>query len=1282
MLLWLFTGQPARPQPAAADDSGQRIQHSSVLRQQQAAKAQRYADQANATFRRQLRRQLRRESQCTRCGDAEHKIECLQACLEFLDSELHRLQRTRAKPLRNQLSLLKNRVSDLHTVVSGILDAPSISIESDGAGEIWEGSGTPRESRCQRRRHIEMVLGASAWSLGPFVTSTSNAALRIDGLDQPVILICQGLVEAAQRILEPHALPLLQPDTESIYLTCQGDISGAREFQTQVVEAARRTLGPAHVDTLCSKNLLASILVDEGNLRGGRELQEQVLKARKRLLGSDHRDTLVAMNNLAVTLHAAGDMGRARALQELALETQKRVLGPGDPQTLITTINLATTVAALGDTDRARQLQERALDALKRILRADHPATLVSMNQLALTLRAQGDLRSALGLHEQVLEARKRTLGSDHPATLTAMGHLAVSLSAQGNLINARKLQEQVLEAFKRIRGPSHPETLVAMNNLALILHAQGDLQGARELEEQVVAAQRQVLGADHPNTLRFKNNLAGTLRTQGDLSLARELQEQVLETRRRILGPGHPDTLISMNSLAETLQAQGDQVGARELLEQVLEAQKGLLGPDHPDTLVTMNNLAGSLRAQEDYALARELQEQTLEARQRILGPDHPDTLFSKNSLALILKDQENLDGARELQEQVLDAQRQVLGLDHPDTLTSMYDLAETLGAEGDLVGAKRLYEGSLPRLRALLPGTLQEAATLWHLGALHRQSQRLDLATDDFRRAIDALEAHIGQLGGTRNLRASYRARFVAVYRAAIELFADMRLAEESLETLERYRAQSFLEMLQERDLIFTDVPEDLDAARRSIAARYSQRFSDLGSAEDQGEVEALAAELKQLRRERDDLEVKIRRASPRLAALRDPRPLDARAIRETLDPGTVMLSYNVGEERSQLFVVTRGGLRLETLEIGAESLRRDVELFRDRIRQARPGALFAESYVPTGKRLYATLIEPAAAIVEASDRLLIIPDGPLHLLPFAALIRDGERNAPDGARNWQFLVEWKPIHSVLSATVYAEIKASRRSAGPAAGPPPLQLAAFGDPIYPAIDREERRNVGDLHLRAAAGRGYLEGLARLEHTRREIRQIRDLYPAAEARAYLGEAATEDQAKAIANEARILHFAVHGVLDHRIPLDSFLALSIPESPARDRDNGLLQAWEIFERVRLDADLVVLSACETALGQELGGEGLIGLTRAFQYAGARSVAATLWSVDDEATAELMVRFHRHLRTGKPKDEALRAAQLELLRDPVSIRSPKGEEIDRDLSAPVFWAAFQIIGDWQ
>jgi CHAT domain-containing protein len=148
----------------------------------------------------------------------------------------------------------------------------------------------------------------------------------------------------------------------------------------------------------------------------------------------------------------------------------------------------------------------------------------------------------------------------------------------------------------------------------------------------------------------------------------------------------------------------------------------------------------------------------------------------------------------------------------------------------------------------------------------------------------------------------------------------------------------------------------------------------------------------------------------------------------------------------------------------------------------------------------------------------------------------------------------------------------------------------------------------------------------------------------------------------------RTLHFAVHGLLNERAPLDSALALTFPEQPAEGQENGLLHAWEILESVRVDADLVTLSACDSGLGQEMGGEGLVGLTRAFQVAGARSVLASLWSVSDASTAELMRRFYLQLAAGRSKDEALRRAQAEML------RADGGK-----WSHPFHWAAFQLVG---
>jgi CHAT domain-containing protein len=479
----------------------------------------------------------------------------------------------------------------------------------------------------------------------------------------------------------------------------------------------------------------------------------------------------------------------------------------------------------------------------------------------------------------------------------------------------------------------------------------------------------------------------------------------------------------------------------------------------------------------------------------------------------------------------------------------------------------------------------------------------------------------------------------------------------AAEAFHVLERGRARAFLKQLAERDLLAADLPAEL-ARRRTELNRDLESvqgaLARLTPAQD-AEVERLLNRMREIQDGQRELTAQIRKSSPRLASLQYPEPLDLAGARRVLDPGTALLSYALGEEESYLFVVqppelAGPGLAVFRLPIGAQPLREAIASFNNLLQNPRSdrAALAAQA----GK-LYALLIGPAEARIAAAKRLLVSPSGSLHTLPFAALMRKD-----------RYLVEWKPVHFVLSATVYAELKKARRA------PDDLtrgEVVAFGDPVYPTLPKDrDAAPAARLEILTAVRRGL--SLKPIPATRREVEAIASLFPQAET--YLGGEATEEKAKSLGTAARLVHFACHGLLDERFPLNSALALAIPEHPAPGQDNGLLQAWEILESVRLDADLVTLSACDTALGKETGGEGLVGLTRAFQYAGARSVLASLWSISDLSTVPFMKRFYRYLRHGKSKDEALRAAQIDQIRDKSGSRHP------------FHWAAFELFGDWQ
>lgn len=860
---------------------------------------------------------------------------------------------------------------------------------------------------------------------------------------------------------------------------------------------------------------------------------------------------------------------------------------------------------------------------------------------------AEASLRSAL-------ETGEAAWGESLQAAST-MTRLGTVLRRQNRLNDAAQIYSRALEIRQRW-APDSLDVVDSLHQLSNVASARGDLDRMAELNQRAL----EVLKQWPPDSLA----MASILSDSAGLAIDRGLFEEAAATLQRVLAileRRSPDSLQMATSLDDfglVTRQRGDTESAMELHQRAL-AIRERLAPNSLGTAYSLTNLGQIALRSDDLATAAELYQRAL----AIWGKAAPQGLGVAgclDSLGNIAALQGDLDEAWDLRNRALEIFERLApgGLLMARNLNHLGKDAE---ARNDLSLALDLQQRALAIQERLAPGTLDEALTLQQLGRVYRRTRRSDQAAQFLTRAIDALESQAGRIGGSQDLQATFRARHEEIYSDAIEVELERGHTAEAFNLVERSRARSFLTLLAERDLTFSgEIPDALENSRRDNAARYDQALRKLAqwtpkAGEDARE--ALHSELSRLRRERDEIVVEIRKASPRLAALRQPQPLDLAAARKVLDAGTLALSYSIGKDQTALFAMTReGGIQVRILPLGEENLRRDVASFLERIQSQEAPTDLARSF-------YRALIEPVADLVERSERVLILPDGPLHRLPFGALIRDT-------AGRRQYLAEWKPLHSALSLTIYGTLRSGEPSQS-------SRLVAFGDARYPkdvAASGENR----DLILRSPGLRSF--DWAPLPYSRREVESIAAAYP--EARLYLGEEATEERAKAVGRDVRVLHFATHAYLNDRTPLDSALVLTIPEGLPAGRDNGLLQVWEIFESVRLDADLVVLSACESALGRELSGEGLIGLTRAFQYAGARSVVATLWDVADQTTAELMARFYRHLAAGLSKDEALRAAQIELIRQPVRITTASGQALETDASAPFFWAAFQLFGDWR
>ena len=447
---------------------------------------------------------------------------------------------------------------------------------------------------------------------------------------------------------------------------------------------------------------------------------------------------------------------------------------------------------------------------------------------------------------------------------------------------------------------------------------------------------------------------------------------------------------------------------------------------------------------------------------------------------------------------------------------------------------------------------------------------------------------------------------------------------------------------ELLAEQDEILT---------RLNLAKQQLEAESAYDNADDQI-INSIKEDIKSKEEELNAIKIKIRSTNPRYAELQYPQPVSINELQTScLDKNTLLLEYSLGDISSWLWVISRDKHYLFKLP-DRNTLHEQIELLRFSLQNPGQGSIdfFAES----SYKLYQQLIQPAESFFSKNTNLVIIPDGILNYLPFEVLLTDGRiKSGNQSYSDLSYLVLKHTINYVQSASVLNNLirtQNDRLNTGKTS----RGLIAFGDPVY--------ESEGDTTFLLR------KGLGRLEYSGKEVEKIASYFPTGESKTYLREKATEENVKTEKGleNFRYIHFATHGLIDERKPDYSSLVLTQDEN---SKEDGFLQAAEIFN-LKTNASLVVLSACQTGLGKMIRGEGMVGLTRAFMYAGTPSVLVSLWSVSDVSTASLMEKFYSHLVVGKlTKTEALQKAQLSLIKE-------------EQYAHPFYWAPFVLIGNWK
>jgi CHAT domain-containing protein/tetratricopeptide (TPR) repeat protein len=906
---------------------------------------------------------------------------------------------------------------------------------------------------------------------------------------------------------------------------------------------------------------------------------------------------------------------------------------------------------------------------------ADQVSAWEALNHRVTEAYQAGKAGEAVSVAEQAVALAKASFGLRDPRTLTSMNNLAFLRYREGRYGEAEPLFRETLQLSREVLGPRDPHTLSSMNNLALVLEGEGRYSEAEALDRETLQLSRETLGPRHPHTLTTMSNLAEVLDDEGRYGEAEPLYREALQLNREALGPRHPDTLTSMSNVAAVLFREGRYGEAEALDRETLQLRRDVLGPRHPDTLASMNNLAAVLKTQGRNGEGEPLFRETLQLRREALGPRHPDTLISMNNLAAVLDDEGRYGEAETLYRETMRLRREALGPQHPDTLTTMNDLASTLELEGRYGEAEPLYRDALDSSGHVL-GPAHPTTLLTQLNMIVNLAaqRRVDEAAALQRQMEPQVLAWLGaELYATeaaaarRQLVASQSTYQDVALSLALLPSAGASASELAASALLRFKSlaveeEAYLARLERRSS---------DPRIRTLATEIKQLHQHLAKLFQGG---GSGAQVKDLTAELDAKELELGQISRDYAPYLQVKSASLQDLRASLPPKSGLLelrAYHLVDFKTG----RAGDWRWAGALIAAEGEIevRDLGAATDTAAQVQAILTYGPSAEAATAALSEQLLAPFAARIAKLQRLYVGPDGALDLLPFGLLHDATGRRLMESldlrlVQTGRDLLRPAADHPAkgLVAVGGIEFNAAENQATVAdAQSPPADELAQGSPDAGPMTR----------TRAAAAEAFRDGFAALSHSKEEVEAIGRQYQIERRDEPVSIVEGDQPTKAwlmALPPPRVLHLATHGFYrapkepaDQPMLLAGVALAGANQSLKRQDASGILYALEAEDLNLEGTELVVLSACDTALGQIDYGEGVSGLVRALRTAGVRNVLVTLRPVDDAGAEQFMERFYFYWFKQPRSDPAaaLRDAQREAAVQP----DPT-------------WSSFVLIGD--
>lgn len=964
---------------------------------------------------------------------------------------------------------------------------------------------------------------------------------------------------------------------------------------------------------------------------------------------TEFRAVINGMLDSSEVLYNSAKYSDALDITQKALSISLEKIGNQDTLTAKVYNFLSSMHWRARDLENALYAAERAMETSEQVLGQNNTHYAAGLRNMATVFFIKGNFKKALEDYQKVLEILILTLGEDNSKTAGIYVNIGLTLDNMGNLQEALLAYQKALVLYSKNYGDNRLSVAGAYHNIGLVLEGLGDLDKSIHYYENALSIYLNTLKAKHPSIATTYGALGIVWRKKKKLNKAFSYQQKALNIFLETLDENHPKVAGTYGNIGLVLKDKRDLKKSLEYYEKALKIFSKVLGKNHPRVAACHNNISNILVSNKNWTKALKSLEESLKIHLEIFGEKHPRVAANYINIGIYWLEKGNLERAFNS----LQKANTILNYNFNNP-TEFKNVSSLIELKRSLIKIKEYYSKKLQRNRNPL-----------YLDSLRTHYQ-----------IMIALEDYLQKEFTASSTREFYAAQSIPVYEGAIANLLERNKTNELPETFllaEKTKSRQLAEKIKAVPHVSAfGIPDSLRELEYNleidIAYFEKKKFEEEYEASSPNDslLSSYQSKVFNLRNQRDSLLMTFKNVYPSYYYLRySQQVMSINGIQDSLlkNDNQALVEYFVGDSSIFTFTILPDTFYIQDIKIDfpLEKLVRDMRcgIFSGFVQDSTlcgnlDTASAQDLYMVAAHQLYQKIFAPVDALIPDHAQITIIPDGVLGYLAFDALLTKMPREGQNAA-TYSYLLRDHTLSYAYSATLQKEMEYKQHK-----NKPKKNLLAMAPSFSLKTDVTTDTSFSPIR--------FLD----MTKQRNSLSPLHFNIPEAEALVNLvggkvltGPKATEAAFIQEASKYRLLHLSTHGKANDELGDYSFLAFHNLEDSL---ENEWLYNRELYN-LNLNADMVVLSACETGIGELQRGEGIISLARGFSYAGAKSIVTSLWSVNDQSTKVLMESFYQNLKEGMPKDRALRRAKLDYLNNYPNL----GQE-------PFFWAAFIPIGD--